>query len=244
MVSLRPSDASSSTGFPRGKLEITGAHFGTKEFNANYGSGVSVVAFIDLTSLEETDDNGQAVVHEQWYSVGDAAKWAVTADGNKIQGEGSISKGCNFYKLVNALVGCGYPEDRITDNVTDFLGIVAQWDLVTPPNSAGRGQVLPTVLYEYRGSASAAATTPAVPATPAAPVNGSDLTAKGIELVKSMLAAGSPVQRRALQAAAFSSEGLSDDEHLEYMQLLMGSEFTAALEGAGIKLDGETYVHA
>ena len=236
MVSLRPSDASQGGGFPKGRLEITGAEFIIHDWGTGVtinGSGKSVAANLTLTSHEETDDEGKPLVFvNRVYSIGDPSRWVISGDGAKIEGDGQISKNCQFYRLVNALVESGFPEEKLSDNIRDsLLGVVAQWDMT--PTPTGKEILLPVAIYEYdSGSKPTASPAPSEV----------DLTAAGVQMCKDLIASDEDSTRANLQVKAFAHP--DDEVRLPLMNLVMEASFVEALGREGIQLDGETFVNA
>lgn len=83
------------------------------------------------------DDGTESIQH---YSAADPARFIPSADGKTIQPVGiaqSLSKSSNFHVLMNALVNAGFPENKITDDISALDGLYAYHIGMPEPKRSG-----------------------------------------------------------------------------------------------------------
>lgn len=133
-MSLRPSDQVSE-----GLIDDMDVTFETLEFTLeappNYSSGDSVPLFVKahLVPVE-----GEPL--DQWWSAGDSSKFQPSDDGKsavRVKGSGGIGSGTNVAALFRSIVDAGFPEDRITGDLSCFEGMVAHVRQVAQPKRKG-----------------------------------------------------------------------------------------------------------
>src|SRR5574343_428545 len=130
-ASLRPSDFSEATGLFEGVGEITDAMFVTWDYG---GEGPDIPAAKFTIQPEEGDEI------EQYFSCGKDSDWKPSKDGSRLLAVGratGINTSSNFALLLASMVNAGYPEDKMTDNIKDFIGLIANWMRVPAPKRPG-----------------------------------------------------------------------------------------------------------
>ena len=240
-ISFKPSEFSEGGEFPRGTMEITNARFDIHEWKKDgqvsegrFGSSSSMAAILELTS----HDTG-TVFEDRIYTVGNPSRYTVSNDGGVLEGSESLSKNCNFAKLLQSLVDLGFPEDKLDGNVRSLVGLVAHWD----QPEEGKSLILPMQVYQFPGDVSVNGQQASAPAAPAA--KPSEVIELGVGLVKEMLVSNADgATRQALSAQAFKLKDQHEDTQIALMNIIYTDEFQEALAGVGINLDGERFVNA
>ncbi len=155
------------------------------------------IEFILLT------EEGEEV--SQFWSVGKPEDWQPSSDGKKIEAIGravALNVSSNGAYLIKSIVNAGFPEDKITDEITCFEGMEAHFIRTAPatkrnvPARPARadGRVFEdTILtvdkihklpWEKKTSKATGKATPA----PGPAVGGSDLSARATDLMLQILA--------------------------------------------------------
>ena len=249
-MSLKPSEASTGGGFPRGNLTVIHARFGEYQqkdengqpkkstFANNMGQDIppSMCAFIDLASLEE-----EGTVFNQRYSVGDMSRYTAVNDGKVLQildPKKGLSSNCNFYALLKQLIQVGYPEDRFGTDISVALeGLEGYWDQGTGKDDDTDNVaklILPREIHRFPWDGQ-----PVV--TPSSNGTGGDVVGVAVGLVKELLDSGTAATRQQLSMNAFSSP-LPESTKTSLMNLIFSEEFAKTLEPEGIRLEGELFV--
>ncbi len=130
-ASLKPSDFSEATGLWEGIGTVTAAVFETWDYG---GEGPDTPAAKFTIQPEE----GEEV--EQYFSVGKLADWKPSKDGSRLLAVGratGINTSSNFALLLASLVNAGYPEEKMTDDIGDFVGLVANFMRIPAPKRTG-----------------------------------------------------------------------------------------------------------
>jgi hypothetical protein len=247
-MSLKPSEASTGGGFPRGNLTVVKARFGefqqTDEngqpmkstFAPNQGQVIPprMVAYIDLANLEE---EGQ--VFNQRYSVGDISRYIAANDGKVLQmvdPSKGLSSSCNFYALLAQLIKVGYPEDRLGSDISVALeGLEGYWDQGTGEGNDSDNVsklILPREIHRFPWSGQA---------TPSSNGTGGDVNGVAIGMVKELLGSGNPPTRQQLSMNAMVAP-LPDSTRSAIMNLMFSEELAQILAPEGIRLEGENFV--
>jgi hypothetical protein len=133
-ASLRPSDFSESTGLWEGIGVISEAEF----VIWNYGGEGPNTPAAKFTIQPE---DGEEV--EQYFSCGKESDWIPSKDGSRLMAVGratGINTSSNFALLLASMVNAGYPEDKMTDSIKDFIGLNANWMRVPAPKRPGLKQ--------------------------------------------------------------------------------------------------------
>ena len=251
-MSLKPSEASTGGGFPRGNLTIIEARFGEFQqkdesgqpmkstYAPNQGQDIppKMVAFIDLAALEE-----DGTVFNQRYSVGDMSRYTAVNDGKVLQindPKKGLSSNCNFYALLTQLIKVGYPEDRLGSDISVALeGLGGYWDQGTGEDGDSDNVsklILPREIHRFPWEGQ-----PVV--APSVNGTGGDVTGVAIGMVKELLDSGSAATRQQLSMNALSSP-LPDSTKTGVMNLIFSEELAKALEPEGIRVEGELFVRA
>lgn len=133
-MSLRPSEQVSE-----GLIDDMDVTFESLEFTLeappNYSSGDTVPLFI-RAHLVPTE--GEEI--DQWWSCGDSSKFQPSDDGKeavRVKGSGGIGSGTNAAVLFRSFVDGGFPEDRMTANLTCLEGTVAHVRQLAQPKRKG-----------------------------------------------------------------------------------------------------------
>lgn len=242
-MSLKPSEASEGGEFPRGYLSVTTAKFGeyhymTKDAQGNPTPALDenkkpIITLAALITLENETGNQ----FEQVYSVGRPDRYTVSADGQVLEGGNSLNKSCNLYKLMTEIVNQGYPEGRLSHNLSEtFVGMSAYWDEIPNGNRTLIVPVRDLTPPGANGAAPAAASPAAAPAAAAAP----DMVAKAVELVQAGIATDGSISRQALGQAAFG-QNLDNASQMQLMNVIFDESLVTALAAVGVKLEGETF---
>jgi len=162
-MSNAPSDATEGGDFPRGDLLVVAARFGIHKYvkkgvgqnpdgtdvmipvlATNNQQAVAVAAFVDHR-------NDEGVVFNQFYSIGDPARFTVAADGSEIH-TGTLKTNCNYYQLTKALVNAGYPEQKLREEskiAALLVGLYAKFDQEEVKRGDSSQLVLPLELYQF-----------------------------------------------------------------------------------------------
>ena len=247
-MSLKPSEASTGGGFPRGNLTVIHARFGEYQpkdemgrpmkstFANNMGQDIppSMCAFIDLASLEE-----EGTVFNQRYSVGDMSRYTAVNDGKVLQildPKKGLSSNCNFYALLKQLIQVGYPEDRFGTDISVALeGLEGYWDQGTGEGNDSDNVsklILPREIHRFPWSGQAA---------PSSNGTGGDVNGVAIGMVKELLGSGNPPTRQQLSMNAMVAP-LPDSTRSAIMNLMFSEELAQILAPEGIRLEGENFV--
>ena len=244
-MSLKPSEASEGGEFPRGYLSVTTAKFGEYHYMTKDGQGnptpalnenkKPIITMAAIITLE--NDTGDQF--EQVYSIGRPDRYTVSADSQVLEGS-ALSNKCHFYRLMTEIVNQGYPENRVSYNLSEtFVGMSAYWDEVENGKSTLILPVRELTLPGTNGTAPAApAAAPAAPAAPAAAP--ADMVAKAVELVQAGVAANGSMTRQQLGSEAFN-QNLDASNQQELMNVIFSESLITALAAVGIKLEGETF---
>lgn len=215
-----------------------------------------LVARITIENVEVPD----AKPNVQYYSVG--AKGFVPNDkdgGRTAVSDGTargISKTSNLAKLRNELVSIGFPEEKITDDISFLDGLDAHWNKKAQPKRPGDQQeskplLLPTKIYEV-SSASVAKKGTAVKSSKKAAATaetGADDKQKAIATVVDLLAAKKSIAIAKIKMDCFRAH-LKDTDTRNLVTAIVdpekgGLEFFAEGEAEGLwKFDGETIAAA
>lgn len=87
------------------------------------------------------DVGGEETV--QYFSAGSAKEWAPAKDGKTLVKVGAVkglSKSSNIGILLNSLLECGFPPDKMTDDCTVFEGMITRFARIEAPKRAGLEQ--------------------------------------------------------------------------------------------------------
>ena len=132
-ISLRPSDAQHG-----GFLDDVDVTFKECRFVEWDYRGKATRPSVALRVLMEDAEGGQ---HEQYYSAGDPSKVKPSDDGTMVVSTTGaatrLNNNTNAMALITSLVNAGYPEDRITNDASQFDGLEAHVNQVAQPKRSG-----------------------------------------------------------------------------------------------------------
>ncbi len=227
-VSLRPGDAQEGGFLDDADVTIKSLRAGLQTYagHTEYKPRAAIVAtFI-------TDDDREKV---EYYPVGSTDKLVASGDTSKflpVSGSGGIMKKSKGWYLVGSLINAGFPEDKVTDDLTVFDNTRVHVLLTTLPEKIKDDKgadkdnkaLLVTKILKYpweaakggaakkagaAGSTAKAATTSA-PAAPAAATQMPELAQKATDTVAAVVAeAGGTLSRVKLNQGVFRK--LSND---------------------------------
>lgn len=245
-ASLRPSDFSESTGLWEGNGTVTDAEFAIWNYG---GEGPDTPAAKFTIQPEEGDEV------EQYFSCGRESDWMPSKDGSRLLAVGratGINTSSNFALLLASMVNAGYPEDKMTDSIKDFIGLSANWMRVPAPKRAGlkpkEGQEdrVKTILtvgdiiklpWEKAGKADGKATAKGKSAAAAKEEGGGELEEEATTLVmEAVMDAGGELIKQKLPSALFPK--LKGNPNMKaLLQLVQSDDFLAS--GPWSYADGE-----
>lgn len=140
MVSLKPSEMTSGGAPVDRNMLIKSARFGEFQYTKKDGSPAlkadGTPAITLAAELVLVEDDGTE--HNQNYSVGDPARYEVLDDGKRLGPENAtITTSCNLHILLNGMVNAGFPENKLSDDLSAIEGLYAYWIGVPEPERAG-----------------------------------------------------------------------------------------------------------
>lgn len=248
-VSLKPSEMVEGGAVPvERNLNWKECRFNLFDYTTKAGVVVATTVAAKITYV---DDDGTE--YEQQYSAGDKERFAPSADGKTLEALGaavSLSKSSNFALLMNALVNAGFPESRLTGDISALDGLYTYNIALPEPKRAGlkrevvEGQEIreriisvPSVIHNLpgeKGKKGAKSTEGAV-----------DVTAAAVAFVGTVLAEaeGDSVTRQELATAVFTK--LAKDPNKDAIAtMIFTPAFQGALLGNGFTLTGEVIAKA
>jgi hypothetical protein len=131
-ASLRPSDHSEATGLWQGRGKVAGAAFVMFDYGGK--SDPKPTAQLNI----QPEEGGDVV--EQHWSVGKDTDWMPSEDGSRLVAIGratQINTSSNLSILITSMVNAGFPEDKLTDNIGDLVGLDADFVRVAAPKRPG-----------------------------------------------------------------------------------------------------------
>jgi hypothetical protein len=92
--------------------------------------------------LKITMEDTFGLTHEQYYSAGDPEKIVVSPDGKRVDMPNApdakgLVQSTNAIAVVTSIINAGFPEDRITDDVSVFDGLVCRVNQIAQPKRPG-----------------------------------------------------------------------------------------------------------
>lgn len=144
-VSLRPSDAVESSKFDDVDVTLKSVTTGFFDYNGK----IAAPGAPAIKVVFEGDYSGEKFEFIEHYTAGDAAKLVPSQDGKKFDpvGEASgIGKSTNAMQLITSIINAGFPEDRLTDEVTVFQGLKAHMNRVAQKSAKKADEKDRTVL--------------------------------------------------------------------------------------------------
>jgi len=134
-VSLKPSDLIESQGLIDDEdVTITKAKFTMFDYG---GKSVAVPA------AGFTLDRGDGDTVEQYYSAGKSADWLPSEDGKTLTPVGKakgLSNSSNWAVFITAMVNAGFPENKLSDDISVFEGMECHVVRVPAPERKGLNQ--------------------------------------------------------------------------------------------------------
>lgn len=250
-LSLRPSEAVEGAAVaPDGNYTV--AESGAVVFD--YGGKAPAATALRWKLVG--DDGAEFVQH---YSAGDPTRLAPSEDGKKLvpanESVKGLNKSTNAFVLLSNTVNAGFPENRVSDDVSIFVGMYAQFQQIPEPERKTlkrddtRQRVIPVPVkilrlpWEKKGAKTAVAAVAkkpakAVEAAEAAEAAEEDsIVAKTVQLVKELVDKKGSVTRKEAGIAVFK---LKDADRDKMAKFVYSPELLAAVMEAGLTVDGET----
>jgi len=250
-VSIRPSEMVEGGAVPV-EQNLTWKECRFNLFDYKKKDGTIVATTVAARIIYVTDEGTEM---EQQYSVGDKERFAPSEDGKTLIAltpATALSKSSNFFLLMSALINAGFPEAKLTGDISILDGLYTYNIGLAEPKRAGlrpaeavegaRERVIsvPSQIHklpwEKKGKGAGAG--------PAAAA-GTDVTAEALKFVGEVLdeAEGDSVTRQELAVAAFKK--LAKDPNKDAIaSLIFQPEFQGALLGNGYAVDGESISRA
>tara|TARA_Y100000310_G_scaffold120427_2_gene119202 strand:+ start:5683 stop:6459 length:777 start_codon:yes stop_codon:yes gene_type:complete len=250
-VSIRPSDFAEGGAVPVDR-NLTWKKCLFNLFDYQGKAPATVAAMIVYV-----DDDGQEF--EQQYSVGDPERFMPSSDGKTLVATGeaqSLSKSSNFSLLMNALINAGFPENRLSDDISTLDGLYTFNIGLPEPKRAGLARVavagepqrekvlsVPSQILRLPGEKGKGRAATRVPAATAGEEDGggdedADITAKALEFVASHLDGDGVTTRQKLAVAVFKDLAKDPDKDA-IAGLIFVPEFAGALLANGYAVAGD-----
>jgi hypothetical protein len=117
-LSLRPSDFILGGGVPSERnLTVKTAEFCYWNYNGQADATTALkVVFLD-------DDGAEYI---QYYSAGSPDRFKPSSDGKSLEPVGDaskVSKNSNFFLFIESLVEAGFPENKLSDDISVLIGL-------------------------------------------------------------------------------------------------------------------------
>lgn len=254
-VSIRPSDFVEGGAVPVDRnLLWEKCRFALFNYTKKDGT---VVATTTSAEIHYKDDDGQEFV--QNYSVGDPERFMPSADGKTLVATGAaqaLSKSSNFYLLLNALINAGFPENKLSEDISSLDGLYTYNIGLPEPKRAGLAravaegetarervisvpsQILRLPWGKKGGKATAKPGTKAAKATETEDEGGSDISAKALDFVAKHLDGDGNTTRQKLATSVFKDLARDPDKDA-IASFIFKPEFGAALLQGGYTIVGE-----
>lgn len=248
-VSIRPSDMVEGGAVPTERnLLWEKIRFALYDYKNKAGE---VVATTVAAVVKYIDDNKGE--YEQAYSVGDPDRFEIVNDGKSVKGP-PINRSSNFFILMSNLVSSGFPENRLTGDISALDGLYTYNVGVPEPKRAGlekapptdgttaRVKVLsvPSKVLRLPGEKKGAGKAAPKSTGKAAPAEASgDVVGEAIEFVKKAIPEGESMTRQDLATKVFKDLAAAENKNA-IASIIFKPEFAGALIANGFSLDGET----
>lgn len=253
-VSIRPSDFVEGGAVPVDRnLLWEKCRFTLFNYTKRDGTVVATTTSAEITYK---DDDGQEF--SQNYSVGDPERFLPSSDGKTLVATGaaeSLSKSSNFYLLLNALINAGFPENRLSDDISTLDGLYTYNIGLPEPKRAGlarqttegetaRERVIsvPSQILRLpweKGKGKTATKTATVVAEAEGEDEGEDVTEKALAFVGGHLDGDGNTTRQKLAVAVFKDLAKDPDKDA-IAGLIFKPEFAAVLLANGYTVSGES----
>lgn len=251
-VSIRPSEMVEGGVVPVDRnMTVKEARFALFNYVNKAGETVATTTAARLTLAE--DDGSE---HVQHYSAADPARFLPSQDGKELIPVGadpSLNKSSNFYVLMSNLISAGFPENRLSADISVLDGLYAFWIGIPEPKRPGlartsdpEGRVrviaVPSQIHnlpwEKAKAASGAKAAPGAGGKSGEGVNG-----KAVEFIGKVVDEVGSITRQQLAVRVFKDLAKNPDRDA-IATALFSPEIQAALIGAGFVVDGETITRA
>lgn len=212
----------------------------------------TVVATTTAAEITYKDDDGQEFV--QNYSVGDPERFIPSSDGKTLVATGvaqALSKSSNFYLLINSLINAGFPENHLSEDISQLGGLYAYHIGLPEPKRVGLvrqaeegarervisvpSQILRLPWEKGKGKAATKAT---AKVTEVEEGGMEDITEKALAFVAAHLDGDGNTTRQKLAVAVFKDLAKDPDKDA-IAGLIFKPEFVATLLAVGYKVSGE-----
>jgi hypothetical protein len=241
-VSIRPSD------FVEGGLKTVdhdltwkNPHFALFDYTNKEGVKVGETTVAMLVTYITEDGSEQ----EQAYSAGDPARFQPSKDGKRLEPvvEGTnLSKSSNYFILMSALINAGFPENKLSDDVSILDGLVAHHiglpvkeraglnQPAADPNKRPKVLSVPSAIIKLPWEKKAG--------KGAGKASGTDATAQTVAFIGELVEAEGSVTRQEAAQAVFKK--LAKDPNRDAVAAaIYSSGIQAALVAAGFTVKGE-----
>jgi len=247
-VSIRPSDFVEGGVVPVDRNLIwEECRFELFEYKKKDGT---VVATTTAARISYKDDEGRDYV--QQYSASDPERFLPSDDGKTLVPQGdatTLNLSCNFYLLLNSLVSAGFPEDKLTDDISVLDGLYTHNIGVPEPKRAGLARVaaegarerilsVPDQILKLPWEGKKGAKPAAKAKSAAAEGNGEDATAAAVAIAAALLEGSDSVTLQQVAAQAIR------DKKQPAAQIVFKDEFQVALIEAGMVLEDKEITKA
>lgn len=265
-VSLRPSDQVSE-----GLIDDFDALFKELRFTlesppgyAEKSSNDRVSLFVKAILVDQSDQKE----YEHFWSAGDSSRFMPSEDGtsaNRMKGSGGLGNSTNLAIVMRSIVDAGFPEDKITAEITCFEGMVAHMKRIAVARKGllkQEGQREQTCLavekilkmpWENKQAAARPTAAKSSPTTSKATgavtpsSNGdADVSDEALEVLMEVVEAeGKPVKKSALAVKSFKVLANHKESRTAILTLFKDDDMLLALaEAGGLTFDGETIAAA
>jgi len=254
-VSIRPSDFVEGGAVPVDRnLTWKECRFNLFDYPKKDGTRGNMTTAAKIVYV---DDDGQEF--EQQYSVGDPERFQPSADGKTLVAVGvseSLSKSSNFYLLLNALINAGFPENKLSEDISTLdslytynVGLPEPKRSGLAPRAVAEGEAPPRPkvlsvpsqilrLPWEKGKSKAPGKAPVVD-TEAGDDSGDEvISAKALAFVAAHLGDDGSTTRQKLATAIFKDLAKDPDKDA-IAGCIYSAEFAAALLANGYTVAGE-----
>ncbi len=213
----------------------------------------TVVATTTAAEVSYKDDGGQEFVQD--YSVGDPERFIPSRDGKTLEAIGesqALSKSSNFYLLINSLINAGFPESKLSEDISLLDGLYTYNIGLPEPKRVGlvrqategeqvRERVIsvPSQILRLpweKGKGKAAVRTPVAAGTDEE--GEAAITEKALAFVADHLDESGSTTRQKLAVAVFKDLAKDPDKDA-IASLIFSPEFAAALLANGYTVSDE-----
>jgi hypothetical protein len=248
-VSIKPSDFSKG-----GFLDDEDVIFQKLRFMR--GEDTDIENYPDLeeklfVGLTVTDESGEEI--NQYYSAGVLEYFEPSEDGKRavpVSTASTLRENCNFAIFAASIVNAGYPEDKLSDDISIFEGLHCHMSRVPPPKRSGLGEGSPILVvekihepYPWDGAGKKAKAKPEPEAKSAPKITAveasSDLAEKTTEIIMGILIDndGEPIKKTSLFKVMLGKLAKNGKDRKNIIKLASDDDF---LEAGDWAFDGTT----